>query len=103
MAQYSCRRANIASDTGPRGLKSAPRRFHMHPKAFKDHPKRQQSFKHLRKINVLLPSRGFASEGLLGPQDGRQMAQGSAKMGPRQHQDCPKSAQERTKSGPIWS
>ena len=47
-----------------------------------------------------LPSRFFASDGLLRPQDGPKMAQDSPKRGPRGPQDGPKSAQERSKSGP---
>ena len=47
-----------------------------------------------------LPSRLFASDGLLRPQDGPKMAQESPKRSPREAQDGPKSAQERPKSGP---
>ena len=47
-----------------------------------------------------LPSRLFAFDGLLRPQDGPKMAQESPKTGPREAQDGPKSAQERPKSGP---
>ena len=48
----------------------------------------------------VLPSRLFASDGLLRPQDGPKMAQESPKRGPRGPQDGPKSAQERSKSAP---
>ena len=47
-----------------------------------------------------MPSRLFACDGLLRPQDGPKMAQESPKRGPRGPQDGPKSAQERSKSGP---
>ena len=47
-----------------------------------------------------MPSRLFASDGLLKPQDGSKMAQESPKRGSREPQDGPKNAQERSKSGP---
>ena len=46
------------------------------------------------------PSRLFAFNGLLRPQDGPKMAQESPKTGPREAQDGSKSVQERPKSGP---
>ena len=52
MAQDSGRRVKIASDTRPRGLKTAPRRFQVPSEASKDPPKRPKSFKNLKKINV---------------------------------------------------
>eukprot|EP00959_Pyramimonas_sp_CCMP1952_P322532 6749335-Pyramimonas_sp.AAC.1 len=51
MAQDSGIRVKIASDTRPRGLKTAPRRFQVPPDASKDPPKRPTSFKHIREIN----------------------------------------------------
>ena len=48
----------------------------------------------------ILPSRRFAPDGLLKPQDGSKMAQEGPKMGPGRRQDGPKSAQDRPRSGP---
>ena len=47
---------------------------------------------------IMLPSRLFASDGLLRPQDGSKMAQEGPKRSPRGAQEGPKSAQERPKS-----
>eukprot|EP00959_Pyramimonas_sp_CCMP1952_P122310 2556832-Pyramimonas_sp.AAC.1 len=48
----------------------------------------------------VLHSRRFASDGLLRPQDGSNMAQEGPKRGPGGPQDRPKSDQERPKRGP---
>eukprot|EP00959_Pyramimonas_sp_CCMP1952_P296503 6202761-Pyramimonas_sp.AAC.1 len=52
MVEDSGRWVKIASDTLPRGLKTAPIRFQVPSEASKDPPKRPNSFKHLRKLNV---------------------------------------------------
>ena len=53
MAQDSPRWLKIASDTHPRGLKTAPRRFQVPSAPSKDPPKRPKSFKSRWKINVV--------------------------------------------------
>ena len=63
-------------------------------------PQETDQQRQLGKNLCLLPSRFFASDGLLRPQDGPKMAQDGPKRGPRGPQDCPKSAQERSKSAP---
>ena len=90
----------------PRGPGTAPKRLQVAKEPPKEAPERPKSFKNfeLWKINVLLPSRLFASDGLLRPQEGSKMAQeGGPKRGPRLPQDGPKSAQERPKSAPSGS
>ena len=52
MAQDSSRWLKIASDTHPRGLKTAPRRFQVPSEPSKDPPKRPKWLQNLRKINV---------------------------------------------------
>ena len=124
MAQDRLRWIKIASDTHLRGLQTASRGFQVPSEPSEDPPKRPKSFKNQKKINVcwflafslpmafrgvkmapkpkentcLLPSRLFASDELLRPQDGPKMTQESPKRCPRGPQEGPKSAQERSKT-----
>ena len=63
-------------------------------------PREAKIIKKQQENNYVLPSRLFAFNGLLKPQDGPKMAQESPKTGPREAQDGPKSAQDRPKNGP---
>ena len=66
----------------------------------KEASKRPNFFKTIVFFNVFLPSRLFASDGLLRPQDGSKMVQDGPKRVLREAQDGPKNAQERAKRGP---
>ena len=63
-------------------------------------PRDAKTFQTPKENHSVLPSRPFASDALLRPQDGPKMAQESPKTGPREAQDGPKSAQERPKTSP---
>ena len=93
MAQDSLRHTSKRPQDGPKTVSSALRALQGPPQEAKMAPKPKEN-------QCFLPSRLFASDGLLRPQDGPKMAQESPKRGPRGPQDGPKSAQERSKSGP---
>ena len=63
-------------------------------------PREAKIFQPPNENQCFWPSRLFASDGLLRPQDGSKMGQEGPKRGPRGPQDGPKSAQERPKSAP---
>ena len=100
MAQDSSIWLKIAFDMHPRGLKTAPRRFQVSSVVSKDPPQEDDTFQAPKENNCFWPSRLFASDGSLRPQDGSKTVQYSPKRRPRGPQDGPKSAQERSKSGP---
>ena len=93
MAQDSFRHASKRPQDGPKTVSSALR-------ALQGPPQEAQIFRKRKENQCFLPSRFFASDWLLRPQDGPKTAQESPKRGPRGPQDGPKSAQERPKSGP---
>ena len=53
MAQHTSRWLKIASDTHPRGSKTAPRQLQVPPEPSKDPPKRPKWLQNLREINVV--------------------------------------------------
>ena len=93
MAQDSLRHASKRLQDGSKTVSSALRALQGPPQEAKMAPKPKEN-------QCFLPSRLFASDGLLRPQDGPMMAQEGPKRGPREAQDGPKSVQQRPKSGP---
>ena len=93
IAQDDLHHASKRPQDGPKTVSSALRAL--------QGPLQEAKILQKRKENhCFLPSRRFASDALLGPQDGPKMAQEGPKRGPRGPQDGPKSAQERPKRAP---
>ena len=89
MAEDSDRWVKIASDTRPRGIKTAPRRFQVPAEPSKDLPKTPKCFQYLKKINVFRLLAFSLPMGL-----------GSLKMAPRWPKRSPRGAQEGPKRAP---
>ena len=84
-----------------RGSKTASRRLQEAKEPPKEALERPKSFKNFgKKKQCFVPSRFFASDGLLKPQYGSKVAQDGPKRGPKEAQDGPKSVQERPKTAP---
>eukprot|EP00959_Pyramimonas_sp_CCMP1952_P035587 745266-Pyramimonas_sp.AAC.1 len=104
ISQHNPRWLKIAPIMHGKGPKTAPRRLELATDPPRTPPRDRTPFKNKLEINVLcvLP-RPFASDELLGPQDGPTTAKASPKMGPREAQDWHKSAHERPKRGARWA
>ena len=93
MAQDSLRHASKRLQDGSKTVSSALRALQGPPQEAKMAPKPKEN-------QCFLPSRLFASDGLLRPQDGSKMAQEGPKRGPRGPQERPKRAPRGSCSGP---
>ena len=94
IAQHSL---NMAQDSS----QHASKRLQHRPNA--DSSDQGASPSQLKGNQCALPSRLFASDGLLGPQDGSKIPQEGPRRGPGWPQECPKAPQERPKRGPRGS
>ena len=101
IAQDSPTLLKIANNMPPSSPKRATRRSQVLLETPQDLPEKPKSFKNLKENQWFLPSRPFASDALLRPQDGpRELQEGPKRppnMAPRPFKIAPRGAQERPK------